>query len=117
VESPLKSICKESEGALVQTNFLSWFLMPSNRTMTFSYFPVTLVLIWCCCCFLFQQRLRKNAMELEKKEQKERELRAQIIAEAEEFKKAFFEKRIQNCASNMVNNREREKVCDYRISI
>lgn len=56
-------------------------------------------------------------MELEKKEQKEKELRAQIIAEAEEFKKAFFEKRIQNCASNMVNNREREKVCDYRISI
>lgn len=59
---------------------------------------------------LLREWRRKNAMELEKKEQMEKELRAQIIAEAEEFKKAFFEKRIQNCAANMVNNREREKI-------
>lgn len=70
---------------------------------------VTLVLI----SFPFLQlALRQNAIELEKKEQREKELRAQIIAEAEEFKTAFYEKRIQNCATNMVNNREREKVCE-----
>jgi hypothetical protein len=54
---------------------------------------------------------RKNASQLEEKEQKEKELRAQIVAEAEEFKKAFYEKRIRNCADNMINNRESEKVC------
>ncbi|WVZ87705.1 hypothetical protein U9M48_034303 [Paspalum notatum var. saurae] len=53
---------------------------------------------------------RKNAIELEKKEQIEKELRAQIISEAEEFKKAFYEKRIKNCAENQIHNREREKI-------
>ncbi|CAL5024673.1 unnamed protein product [Urochloa decumbens] len=60
--------------------------------------------------FLLREWRRQNAIELEKKEQREKELRAQIIAEAEEFKTAFYEKRIQNCAANMVHNREREKI-------
>jgi 3-isopropylmalate dehydratase small subunit len=62
--------------------------------------------------FFFNNALRQNAIELEKKEQMEKELRAQIIAEAEEFKIAFYEKRIQNCETNKVHNREREKVRD-----
>jgi len=47
----------------------------------------------------------------------EKELRAQIIAEAEEFKIAFYEKRIQNCETNKVHNREREKVCEKIIRL
>ena len=47
----------------------------------------------------------------------EKELRAQIIAEAEEFKIAFYEKRIQNCGTNKVHNREREKVCEKIIRL
>ncbi|KAK1692871.1 hypothetical protein QYE76_009568 [Lolium multiflorum] len=53
---------------------------------------------------------RQNALVLEEKEQKEKELQAQIIAEAEEFKIAFYEKRLQTCETNKVHSREREKI-------
>jgi hypothetical protein len=79
------------------------------------FFFGTYVLITCCFPF-FRGGFRRNALELEGKERKEKELRAQIIAEADEFKKAFFEKRIKNCANNMINNREKEKVHIARLS-
>ncbi|KAK7272366.1 hypothetical protein RJT34_28906 [Clitoria ternatea] len=53
---------------------------------------------------------RKNAIHLEEKEKKEKEMRNQIIKEAEDYKEAFYDKRKLNCETNKKNNREREKL-------
>ena len=52
----------------------------------------------------------QNAIQLEEKEKREKEMRLKIIEEAEEYKVAFYEKRKLNVESNKVQNREREKV-------
>ncbi|CAI8619450.1 unnamed protein product [Vicia faba] len=53
---------------------------------------------------------RKNAIHLEEKEKREKEMRNQIIKEAEDYKEAFHEKRKLNSETNKQNNREKEKI-------
>lgn len=47
---------------------------------------------------------------LEEKEKREKELRVQILEEAEAFIQEFYEKRRLNVETNKTSNREREKV-------
>ncbi|KAM1462969.1 hypothetical protein ACFXTN_042906 [Malus domestica] len=53
---------------------------------------------------------RLNVIHLEENENREREMWNQIIEEAEEFKRAFYEKRKLSCEINKAHNREREKL-------
>ena len=58
---------------------------------------------------------RLNAIRLEEKEKREKEIRNQIILEGEEYKQAFYEKRKVNIETNKNNNREKEKVKLYLV--
>ncbi|CAI9760307.1 unnamed protein product [Fraxinus pennsylvanica] len=60
--------------------------------------------------FALREWRRQNAIRLEEKEKREKELQAQIIQEGEEYKQAFYEKRKLNVETNMTSNREKEKL-------
>ncbi|KAK4439907.1 Clathrin light chain 1 [Sesamum alatum] len=60
--------------------------------------------------FAFREWRRQNAIRLEEKEKREKELRIQIIEEAEVYKQAFYEKRKLNLETSKTNNREKEKL-------
>ncbi|XP_011006848.1 PREDICTED: ankyrin-3-like [Populus euphratica] len=51
---------------------------------------------------------KAERLRLEVKEKREREMRNQIINKAEEYIRALYEKRQQNCETNKAQNRERE---------
>ncbi|KAL3838095.1 hypothetical protein ACJIZ3_022686 [Penstemon smallii] len=53
---------------------------------------------------------RQNAIRLEEKEKREREVLSQIIVEADEYKVEFHRKRQVNFETNRSTNREKEKV-------
>ncbi|GAB2301169.1 hypothetical protein Dimus_035202 [Dionaea muscipula] len=60
--------------------------------------------------FALREWRRLNTIRLEEKEKMEKELRNQIIEEAEEYKYAFYEKRKLNIEANKTNNRDKEKL-------
>lgn len=60
--------------------------------------------------FALREWRRLNAIRLEEKEKQERELRAQIIQEGEDYIRAFHEKRLKNIETNKLTNREGEKM-------
>lgn len=60
--------------------------------------------------FALREWRRQNAIRLEEKEKREKEIRSQIIEEGEEYKKAFYEKRNLNIETNKTTNREKEKL-------
>jgi hypothetical protein len=53
---------------------------------------------------------RENAILLEGKEKREKELLSQIIDEADEYKVDFYRRRKITCENNITANREKEKV-------
>lgn len=54
--------------------------------------------------------LRLNALRLEEKEKKEKEMVQQIIETAEQYKADFYSKRNVIIENNKKSNREKEKV-------
>lgn len=54
--------------------------------------------------------IRENAIRLQEKERREKELLNQIIEEADEYKLEFYQKRKIACENNKASNRENEKV-------
>ncbi|KAL8192487.1 hypothetical protein R6Q57_027672 [Mikania cordata] len=60
--------------------------------------------------FALREWRRLNAIRLEEKENKEKELRSQVIQEGEEYIRAFHEKRLKNIETNKLTNREGEKM-------
>lgn len=69
------------------------------------YLPLKFKKMNCEFCWCSQ-----NAILLEEKEKREKEMRNQIIIEAEEYIQAFYEKRKLNVETSKADNREREKV-------
>lgn len=58
----------------------------------------------------------ENAIYLEEKQKEEKELRNQAIAEADEFNRAFNEKRQKNREANKALNIESEKVQCFMVA-
>ncbi|KAK3226159.1 hypothetical protein Dsin_006021 [Dipteronia sinensis] len=60
--------------------------------------------------FALREWRRQNAMRLEEKEKKEKEMLQEIIEEAEQYKAEFYRKRALAIENNKASNREKEKL-------
>ncbi|KAK4582477.1 hypothetical protein RGQ29_025600 [Quercus rubra] len=60
--------------------------------------------------FALREWRRENAIRLEEKEKKEKEMLNQIIEEAEDYKIEFYRKRMVAVDNNKASNREKEKL-------
>ncbi|XP_010534574.1 PREDICTED: clathrin light chain 2-like [Tarenaya hassleriana] len=60
--------------------------------------------------FALREWRRQNAIKLEEKEKREKELLSQIIEEADQYKSEFYKKREVTCENNKASNREKEKL-------
>ncbi|GMY25481.1 clathrin light chain 2-like [Fagus crenata] len=60
--------------------------------------------------FALREWRRENAIRLEEKEKKEKEMLNEIIEEAEEYKIEFYRKRMVTVENNKAGNREKEKL-------
>ncbi|KAL6326449.1 hypothetical protein AAG906_008311 [Vitis piasezkii] len=60
--------------------------------------------------FALREWRRQNAITLEEKEKREKELLSQIIDEADEYKVEFYRRRTITCETNKTTNREKEKL-------
>ncbi|KAK9124473.1 hypothetical protein Sjap_014075 [Stephania japonica] len=60
--------------------------------------------------FALREWRRQNAIRLEEKEKKEKEMLNQILDEADEYKIEFHRKRAHTIETNKANNREKEKL-------
>ncbi|KAF8402672.1 hypothetical protein HHK36_010761 [Tetracentron sinense] len=60
--------------------------------------------------FALREWRRQNAIRLEEKEKREKELLNQIIDEADEYKIEFYSRRKITCETNKATNREKEKL-------
>lgn len=56
------------------------------------------------------KNFRQNAIRLEEKEKREKEMLKEIIDEADEYKAEFYKKWKIRCENNIAANREKEKV-------
>ncbi|KAM7491928.1 hypothetical protein LguiA_034849 [Lonicera macranthoides] len=59
--------------------------------------------------FALREWRRQNAIRLEEKEKREKELLGQIIDEAHDYKVDFYQQRKLTCETNKTTNREKEK--------
>lgn len=66
---------------------------------------------FCVCIFC-----RQNAIRLEEKEKREKEVLHEILKEAEDYKAEYYSKWKLRCENNRAANREREKVMFYEVS-
>lgn len=84
-------------------NHIVYVIMESNQCVLVSDVFVLWLMLMC----------RQNAIQLEEKEKREKEVLNRIIEEANQYKVEFHKKVEVTCENNKAANREKEKVCSF----